>query len=166
MVREDRWNGSFPHDFKGGPAAVAEFRRRCCEWVNHQAFTARCTEAGIDAEPLCKHPSFEIPNGLEEEYSLQVERDCKVMVAAQYILLAGRAIHEEFITRPLSMGEEEEAKWGLEKWLLWAERLKAIEEKSDCDPKVIAAVVEARKRLIALQPDVFPDSVAKPTPRG
>ncbi|RYP12531.1 hypothetical protein DL765_007267 [Monosporascus sp. GIB2] len=163
MVQEDRWNGSFPHDFKGGPAALAEFRQRCIEWVNHQAFTARCIEAGIDTGVLCKHPSHEIVNGLEKEYPLRVERDCKVMVAAQYILLAGRALHETFITRELSMGGEEAARWCLEKWPLWAERLKAIEEKGDCDPKVIAAVVEARRRLIALHPDVFLDSVAKLT---
>ncbi|RYP65984.1 hypothetical protein DL771_008031 [Monosporascus sp. 5C6A] len=118
MVQEDRWNGSFPHDFKGESAAVAELQKKCYKWVNHQAFTARCTEAGIDTEPLCKHPSYEIPNGLNEEQDL-------------------------------------------EKWLLWAERLKAIEEKGDCDPKVIAAVVKARKRLVALQPDVFLGSVAK-----
>ncbi|RYO93193.1 hypothetical protein DL764_008020 [Monosporascus ibericus] len=163
MVQEDRWNGSFPHNFKGEPAAVAEFRQRCYEWVNHQAFTARCTEAGIDTEPLCKHPTYEIANGLEKEYSLQVERDCKVMVAAQYILLAGRALHQRYIARHLSTGKEEAARQGLEKWGLWAERLKAIEEKGDCDPKVIAAAVEARRRLIALQPDVFLDSVARPT---
>ncbi|RYP66230.1 hypothetical protein DL769_006074 [Monosporascus sp. CRB-8-3] len=162
MVQEDRWNGSFPHDFKGEPAAVAEFQQRCNEWVNHQAFTARCTEAGIDTEPFCKHPGYEIVNGLEKEYSLQAERNCKVMVAAQYILLAGRAVHETYVTRKLSTGREEAARWGLEKWLLWAERLKAIEEKGDCDPKVIAAVVEARKRLIALHPDPFHDSGVKP----
>ncbi|RYO87605.1 hypothetical protein DL766_009179 [Monosporascus sp. MC13-8B] len=133
MVQKDRWNGSFP----------------------------RCTEAGIDTEPLCKHPGYEIVNGLEKDYPLKVERDCKVMVAAQYILLAGRALHETFITRELSTGGEEAARWGLEKWRLWAARLKAIEEKGDCDPKVIAAVVEARRRLIALHPGVFRDSVAK-----
>lgn len=123
--------------------------------MNQQAFTARCTKAGIDYEPFCKHPSYEIPNGLEKDYSLPVERNCKIMVAAQYILLAGREVHRSLINQePATENNETSTTWTLEKWPLWALKFKEIEEKRDCEPKVLAAVAEARKMITSISQEI------------
>lgn len=141
---------------------TAEFQKLCEAWVNQQAFTARCTAAGIDYEPFCKHPSWEIPNGLDKDYSSPVERNCKVMVAAQYILLAGRAIYESLVNQePLTEKDEASSNWTLKRWPLWATKLREVEERGDCDLRVIVAVTEARKRMVTLCPEIAPESAVK-----
>lgn len=60
-------------------------------WVNFSAFLARCIQARIDnsALPICKYPSINIPDGLDYNIPPGIKRDSRVMIAAQYILLAG-----------------------------------------------------------------------------
>lgn len=130
--------------------------------MNQQAFTARCTEAGIDYEPFCKHPSYEILNGLEKDYPSPVERNCKVMVAAQYILLAGREVHRSLINQePATENSETSTAWTLKKWPLWALKFKEIEEKGDCEPKVLAAVAEARKKMTSISQEIATEPAVK-----
>ena len=130
-------------------------KRKCDEWINVSAFFAR---NGIDQkyEPSCKYPSFDIPEGLEEIIPNQTVRDCKVMVAAQYILIAGPGIYEDFIIRPKG---SRTGQWGLDKWPLWACKFKEVAEKGDLSSDVQAAALEARAVMISLHPDPFATEV-------
>jgi Protein of unknown function (DUF3632) len=67
------------------------FQELCDQWVNFSCFLARCIQAGLNGnyENPCKHPCIDIPEALEQDLPPGPKRDCKVMVAAQYILVAG-----------------------------------------------------------------------------
>lgn len=70
------------------------------------------------------------------------------MIAAQYILLAGHVVDQELVRKSKDS-------WGLDKWQLWAKRLKELSEE-ELAPEVKIAVVEARKKLVELHPELFP----------
>lgn len=135
-----------------------ELKRKCDEWINVSAFFARLIANGIDQkyEPSCKYPSFDIPGGLEKVIPNQIVRDCNVMVAAQYILIAGPGIYENFIIQPKG---SERGQWGLDKWPLWARKFKEVAEKGDLSSDVQAAALEARAVMVSLHPDPFATGV-------
>lgn len=114
-------------------------------------------EAGVlDQETnLYGFPGGELVEGLEQDIADQLERDCKVMVAAQYLIKAGRAIHEKLIVEAASK-DAAMARRGRLKWQLWAARLEHLAEKGGLEPRVVTAVKAARRKLVTLEPGLFP----------
>lgn len=98
-----------------------------------------------------KYPGINIPDGLENDIPPGVKWNSRVMVAAQYILLAGHVIDEEFIQK------DGRSSQGLDRWKLWEGKLKELSGK-ELAPEVRAAVIEARKKLVSLHPELFPIS--------
>ncbi|KAH8589746.1 hypothetical protein B0O99DRAFT_676542 [Bisporella sp. PMI_857] len=119
--------------------------------VNFSAFVACCTASGLNnqySDP-CLYPSRDIPIGLEEEMPQGLNRDCKIMVATQYILLAGTAIYEEFIGK--SAEGSSLRKWGLKKWPIWTRRLNelTLEYEESGNTELAAMTREAYEKLIS-----------------
>ncbi len=129
--------------------------------MNFSAFLARCIESGLDDhyENRCKYPGYDIPEGLEKYLQPGYKKDCRVMVAAQYILLAGRAIFEAFVKKPTKGSNSE--KWGLEKWKLWASKFKEIAREYDReyegeDKRALAAITtKAYEEMVSFYPELF-----------
>lgn len=118
--------------------------------MNLSSFIARCINARIDDHfpDIAKYPSIDIPEGLEKDIPSGIKRDTRVMIAAQHILLAGRVIDEELVQND---------SLGLNRWHLWAEKLKELTGK-ELAPTVKTAVVEARNKLISIHPELFSTS--------
>lgn len=117
--------------------------------MNFSCYLARCIQAGlIDSyQNRCKHPSIDIPQGLEQNLPPRPKRDCKVMVAAQYILLAGGKIAEDCFTKPVRG-------FGPDEWRRWAERLgeRSRQEESG-NPGLASAVEKAHKYMVSVYPE-------------
>lgn len=74
-----------------------------------ELFILHCALHGISIDDhfpdFTKYPSIDIPEGLEKDtHPPGLKRGTKVMVAVQYILLAGRVLDEEFIREPPKIG--------------------------------------------------------------
>lgn len=89
-----------------------------------------------------------------------VTRDSRVMIGAQYILLAGHALDREFIQTL-----DEDPLWGRSKWQLWAEKLRELAGK-ELTSEVKEAVIEARKKMISIHPELFYTSEGGSKPDG
>lgn len=103
--------------------------------MNYSSYLARCIKSGVNTHlDRCKYPDVDIEEGLEKDHPSQVIRNCKVMVAARYIILAGCIIHEDFVTTPAA--DSEDGRRGIEKWQLWAHKFKEIADKGDVSAEV------------------------------
>lgn len=115
------------------------------------SFLARCTEAGLydNFSDRCKYASIDIPQGLGQVLPRGVRGDCKVMVAAQYILLAGRTLADDCFNKPVKgLGPEE--------WKGWAEKFKEISMQEDGNNTDLAlATEEAHKYMVSLHPEII-----------
>ena len=134
-----------------------DFQWQCDAWVNFSAFKARCMEAGVLDQETNPYgfPGGELIEGLEQDITSQPERDCKVMVAAQYLIKAGRVIHEKLIVEAATK-DSATARRGRSKWQLWAARLEELAEKGGLEPRVVDAIKAARRKLVTLEPELFP----------
>lgn len=134
-----------------------DFRWQCDAWVNFSAFKARCMEAGVldQATNPYGFPGAELIEGLEHDMAGQPERDCKVLVAAHYLTRAGRAIHAK-LTDEAAGKDAAMARRGRLKWQLWAARLEHLAEAGALGPRVVDAVKAARRKLVMLEPGLFP----------
>ncbi|KAK2765316.1 hypothetical protein FQN54_008160 [Arachnomyces sp. PD_36] len=128
----------------------AKWKQRCDEWVNFSAFLARCVQARIDddAFDIGKYPRMNIDDAVSSHITDEVKRNSWVMVAAQYVLLAGPVMDEEFIQKP------EVRDLGMSMWQFWAEGFKKVAE-GELASNVKEAVIEARKKMIAMRPELF-----------
>lgn len=123
--------------------------------MNTSAFFARLIAHGIDQkyEPRCKYPRFDVCEDLEEDIPNKTVRGCKVMVAAQYILIAGSGIYEEYIAKQVRGSEKEQR--GLDQWRLWADKFKEVAETGGLKPDVQTAALKAREVIVSLHPELF-----------
>lgn len=115
---------------------------------------ARCTEARIEttSQILTNTPRINILEDLEKETPPGLfEWDIRVMVAAQYIPLAGPVVEEELVHKPA----KKDLSNCMDKWQLWAGKLKILAEKEQLAPHAKSAVVEAQKKMISLRPELF-----------
>lgn len=123
------------------------FPEICDQWVNFSSFLAHCIGAGLnDNYPDgCKHPIIDIPHGLEQDQPPGLKRDCRVMVAAQYILLAGRKLADESF------------KWpdGADKWRRWAGKLEEISKEEGDNTSLASAAREVHQYMVSLRPEIF-----------
>lgn len=115
--------------------------------MNFTTFLAKCIEASVDKHIIVdKYADFDISDALEKNHSGN-NQEISAFVAAQYILLAGSVIAEDFF-------QGTSTDWASNKWLLWAERLKELEEKG-LSQETKAAVIKARAVMISLRPELF-----------
>ena len=77
-----------------------------------------------------------------------LKRDCKVMVAAQYILLAGQTLADDFLKKPVG-------DFGPRKLRRWAEKLKEISTQERSNTCLAAATDQACKYMVYLLPEIF-----------
>ncbi|KAK8132595.1 hypothetical protein PG999_000768 [Apiospora kogelbergensis] len=149
----------------------AAFRQQCEAWVNFSLFKARCVEAGILHQRTNAHglPADQIVEGLETDPLpvSQPARDCKVMVAAQYLAVAGARFHERLILVPRRVFNDNASTnvkaaaaialhRGRARWSLWAARLEFLAQRGGLSPYVVDALEVARRRVVALEPVLFP----------
>lgn len=114
--------------------------------MNFSGFLARCIQAGLNNNypDGLRYPSIDIREGLAQDLPSGPRRDCKVMVAAQYILLAGRMIAEDCLKKPVKG-------FGLDEWRHWAERLEAISRQEEgVNPGLASATTEAHQFMLSL----------------
>lgn len=137
---------------ESGP--TVEDLERYDEWVNFSSFLARCLDSGLlDRYPnRTKYPSFDIPKGLETDLLPGPKRDCKILVSAQYITLAGTAIYADDVVA--LEGGSEAKKRGWEMWKLWAEKLRQVSTNDEERPEVKEAASKALTKMISLSPDL------------
>lgn len=125
----------------------------CEEWVNLSSFFARWIQAGFshDDEDRFKYPGLDIPEGLAQDLPLGPKRDCKVMVAAQYILLAGRAIEHYYFDTV------EGARGGLgpQRWKQWAERFANISSDEENKRDLREAAKGAHDFMVSVHPELW-----------
>lgn len=117
------------------------FEEVCDTWVNFSSFLARVTEAGLIGD-CYNYARFDISQGLDEDLPHGLMRDSKVMVAAQYILLAGKTLANECFDK--------------DQWRRRAEKLKEISKEEGGSNTVLAsATEEAHNYMVSLHPEIF-----------
>lgn len=83
-----------------------------------------------------------------------------VMIAVQYILLAGNVIDEEVVRKTAKEGSR--WSWWMEQWQLWADRFNELatttQHEFELDSGVKTAIIEARKKMVSIHPELFPIS--------
>ena len=103
-----------------------------------------------------KYPSIDVSHGLDQDLPPGPERDCKVMVAAQCVLLAGRSLADDCFKQP------GKGSVGPDQWRRWAKKLEEIsktEKRSGDDTKELkttrlsSAAEKAHKYMMALHSD-------------
>ncbi|KAK4244101.1 hypothetical protein C7999DRAFT_44198 [Corynascus novoguineensis] len=116
------------------PKNLQSLKRESADYVNFHAFNARCVAGGLDARYRAQfgHEGHRISVGLQPgfpEYPAPWV-DCQVLVAAQYIVLAGDAIDAECVKKQLSPPRRGWRGWengnGPSVWKHWAIQLGKI----------------------------------------
>jgi hypothetical protein len=79
---------------KKGGNGLYSFQRVCDEWVNFTSFLARWLGAGLDHhyEDRSCYPCYNISKALDDDLPREVRRKCLLLMAANYIMLAGRTL--------------------------------------------------------------------------
>lgn len=132
-----------------GQAATAEFKDDCDKWVNFSAFLARCTEAGLfdTFEYKFKYADFDIELGLEQDLPPGDLGNCRLVVALQWISVAGEVIFASMIERNENM-------WNSERWRLWARKIADIETVKQHE-EIHSMVSSALAQMVSIDPDAL-----------
>jgi hypothetical protein len=80
-------------------------------------------------------------------YGSRPKRDSAVIVAAQYILLAGQNLADDCFTKPVSG-------FGPDQWRRWAGKPVEISGQ-EVDSTCSASAAEAHKHMVSLHPEIF-----------
>ncbi|KAK7985229.1 hypothetical protein PG988_002851 [Apiospora saccharicola] len=143
----------------------------CEAWVNFSIFKARCVEAGILDQRTNPYglPADQIVEGLETDPlpTAQAVRDCKVLIAAHYLAVAGEKFHERLILVPrraFNNNTNTNTKAaaaialhrGRARWSLWAARLEFLAQHGGLSEHVVETLQMARRRVVAIEPVLFP----------
>lgn len=102
----------------------SDFKNTCDEWLNFSTFLARCVGEGIHGKQLhhsLRWAARDIPSGLKDDLPDPVAHECFLMVSVQWILHAGRCIHDDMV-------RTDEEGWNLDTWKSWATRLNVLHE--------------------------------------
>ncbi|KAF9880097.1 hypothetical protein CkaCkLH20_02051 [Colletotrichum karsti] len=146
MMCEDNWNAKFadgpePED----PKLKEDFILTCDEWVNFSSFQARYHGAEI-YEPWpshLKYPSIDVSMALEKDLPGGKLGECRLLVASEWIIHAGKVIYED-------MRKTNEPKWGLEKWNRWGSRFKEILDQGHQSDEVNRNLSAALDQMVSL----------------
>ncbi|CAD6444739.1 7645bf5e-8cef-4818-810a-18047dcf956a [Sclerotinia trifoliorum] len=118
-IKHDMWNARHVDEFDLDYKTQDEYTQGCIEWINLSKFYARCIAEGLDDhdDRACKFPGYDIPEALEQqfEYTPGIDTDFRVMVATQYIIIAGEEIRKDDI------------KWWDEHAPIWEKNLEQLE---------------------------------------
>ncbi|KAK7962547.1 uncharacterized protein PG986_003372 [Apiospora aurea] len=141
-------------------------------WVNFSLFKARCVEAGILDQPTNPYglPADQIVEGLETNPlpGPQAARDAKVLIAAQYLAVAGDKFYERLVLVPRRAFFNNNANTntkaaaaialhrGRARWSLWASRLEFLALHGSLGGPVVETLQVARRRVVAIEPVLFP----------
>ncbi|KAK8075065.1 hypothetical protein PG997_009728 [Apiospora hydei] len=149
----------------------ATFRQQWEAWVNFSLFKARCVEAGILDQPTNPYglPADQIVEGLETDPlpTSQAARDGKVLIAAQYLAVAGEKFYERLVLIPrrafnnnantnMKAAAAIALHRGRARWSLWAARLEFLALHGGLSRPVAETLQMARRRVVALEPVLFP----------
>ena len=78
-------------------------------------------------------------------------RSSKVLVATQWILIAGGVLHEYYTEQCNGPSHE---RWGLLQWPIWVERLRAISSDEDCPLEIKKETAKALSKMISVTPEL------------
>ncbi|KAJ0370108.1 hypothetical protein COL26b_010211 [Colletotrichum chrysophilum] len=143
IMCEEEWNGKFASDRPEpeDPKQKQAFIRRCDQWVNFSSFQARYHGAEIYKpwSTHLKYPNVDIELALEKDLPKGKLAECRLLVASEWIIHAGKVIYAD-------MKRINNDLWGLERWKSWAgkleEILKAGEQSEDVTINLRAALDE------------------------
>ncbi|KAL2147923.1 hypothetical protein VTI28DRAFT_3401 [Corynascus sepedonium] len=157
------------------PESLLSLERESADYVNFHAFNARCMAAGLDARSKGRFSAegHRISVGLDPGYPDYKAPwiSCQVLVAAQYIVLAGDVIAAECVRKQLPPNRYCWKGWengnGPSVWKHWAAKLGEIADtlQRGEDPgfRVLEGnrgtltdmVIKARGKMVALEPELF-----------
>ena len=137
-------------------ASSQDLEQRCNDWINLSSFYARLSANGVMdrfSDPY-RYASYDIRKGLEQtninlDLSNDVRRNCKLLVSANWILIAGDVLYGYYLEE-----SKRSKNWGVDKWPIWKEKLREITSRMDCSSEVRAAASEALSTMIEVQKDV------------
>ncbi|EGD96066.1 hypothetical protein TESG_03526 [Trichophyton tonsurans CBS 112818] len=135
----NRWRDTYTHEISTD--TMKEI------WISLSSFIARCIELRIESHvpDSDRYPLIDISKGLEENLAPGLERDTRVMVAAQYILLAPTLVSDKMSKLLGGHGKPS----GCDILRLWIGKLET-DRAWQPNPEVKAAVVEAKDKLVSL----------------
>ncbi|KAF7929553.1 hypothetical protein EAE99_004457 [Botrytis elliptica] len=98
-VKHDMWNARKVDELDLGVKTQDEYTQSCIEWINLSAFYARCIAASVDDHDknALKFPDVEICEALDPNHDPipGIDTDFRVVIATQYIIVAGEKIRED-----------------------------------------------------------------------
>lgn len=135
----------------------------CDEWLSFATFFARCVEADIvfEYEYRWENCCMDIEEALEKDAPHGAKRDCFLMTAAQYILLAGRTLtvdcyRDPYVEKPTGWCSVSRVE-GPVRWKGWADRFKEISREESGNPRIASVTKQAREYMVSLRPELFGD---------
>lgn len=140
----------------------ADWKQKCDQWLNFSTFKARTLAAGIcanDPNWSLKAPLKDISIGLglrDDIWGDDIFTNCVLMVAAQYIIIAGEGVRSRFTEEKEEPGSNMRLNQHL--WKLWTERLQEASNSENFKAKTKDAAVKAYKKLKELWPEISPDA--------
>jgi hypothetical protein len=126
------------------------FQEFCDQWVNFTSFRARWLEAGLNdrSSKRCHHSIHDISVALEENMPFGPRRECLLLVAAHYILLAGRILANDCLKKiPNNFGPD--------KWTRWAEKFGQISRQEPENTRLASATKAASEYMLSLRQEIL-----------
>jgi hypothetical protein len=109
--------------------------------VNFTSFLARWLGAGLDHhyEDRSCYPCYDISKALDDVLPRGVRRECLLLVAANYIMLAGRTLARDYHDL-----EKVSNTVGPDKWTRWAEKLEQVSKEESENTRLTLATFVAK----------------------
>lgn len=148
-MKEEFWNAFFANN---DPAKAkdevtkAYYEKRCDEWANYCALLARLTTAGLNDQ--LKYPDIDIPLAFKDDLAPGRLRDCRLMVAIQWILRAGKVIRKD-------VGNFNKSTWTIAAWKEWGRKLREIDEAGVANEGIARELKRALAEMVAVDPETF-----------
>lgn len=86
----------------------------------------------------------------------EIFTDCMLMVATQYILIAGEAVRSRFAEEEEEQGSSTRLNQHL--WKLWTERLQEASISEYVKAETMTSAIKAHEKMIALWPEDLSDA--------
>ncbi|KAI8154517.1 hypothetical protein K4K49_004061 [Colletotrichum sp. SAR 10_70] len=152
IMCEEEWNGKFASDRPEpeDPKQKQAFIRRCDQWVNFSSFQARYHGAEIYKpwSTHLKYPNVDIELALEKDLPKGKLAECRLLVASEWIIHAGKVIYAD-------MKRINNDLWGLERWKSWAGKLEEILKAGEQSEDVTINLRAALDEMISIDRDIL-----------
>jgi hypothetical protein len=118
--------------------------------VNLTSFFARWLAVGLDDsfDDRSENSIFDISIALDEDRSCGLQRDCVLLVAAHYILLAGPTLANDCLKKVPN-------KVGSSKWKRWAEKFEEISKQEPNNTRLALATKAAGQYMFSLHREIL-----------